>query len=165
MSTEHEQKPWYKHPHVWLLITFPVLAIIGGMHMLYLAATSKDSLVSDNYYKEGNNININQRLQLEKAALAKGITAQIILGDNQQSVRILLNRNDLGPLKLKIVHPTMDGLDQELVLNSPSGSMYTGSLKRALQAGKWHVELSDEKKTWSMRKPWTTQRNESIALP
>ncbi len=163
MSMQHEQKPWYKHPHVWLLITFPVLAIMGGMHMLYLAATSKDSLVSDNYYKEGNNIN--QRLQLEKAAIAKGITGQVILGDNQQSIRILLNRNDLGPIKLKIVHPTLDGLDQEVTLSNPVGSMYTGQLKQVLQPGNWYLELSDSNKTWSLRKPWATQRSESIALP
>ncbi|MGL4994855.1 MAG: FixH family protein [Deefgea sp.] len=163
MSTQHDQKPWYKHPHVWLLITFPVLAILGGMHMLYLAATSTDSLVSDNYYKEGNNIN--QRLQLEKTALELGITGQVILGDNQQSIRILLNRKDLGPIKLKLVHPTLDGLDQEVTLTSNAGPMYTGTLKQALQPGNWHVELSDEKKTWSLRKPWATQRNESIALP
>jgi hypothetical protein len=163
MSTPHEEKPWYKHPHVWLLITFPVLAILGGMHMLYLAATSKDSLVSDNYYKEGNNIN--QRLQLEKAALAKGITAQVILGDNQQSIRILLNKKELGPIKLKIVHPTMNGLDQEITLSNPTAGMYIGNLKQPLQAGNWHVELSDDIKTWSLRKTWATQRNESVALP
>nr|WP_314900474.1 FixH family protein [uncultured Deefgea sp.] len=163
MSTPHEEKPWYKHPHVWLLITFPVLAILGGMHMLYLAATSKDSLVSDNYYKEGNNIN--QRLQLEKAALAKGITAQVILGDNQQSIRILLNKKELGPIKLKIVHPTMNGLDQEITLSKQTGGMYIGNLKQPLQAGNWHVELSDDIKTWSLRKTWATQRNESVALP
>jgi hypothetical protein len=163
MSTPHEEKPWYKHPHVWLLITFPVLAIMGGMHMLYLAATSKDSLVSDNYYKEGNNIN--QRLQLEKAALAKGITAHVILGDNQQSIRILLNQKDLGPIKLKIVHPTMNGLDQEITLSNPTAGMYTGSLKQPLKAGNWHVELTDDMKTWSIRKTWATQRSESISLP
>lgn len=163
MSTPHEQKPWYKHPHVWLLITFPVLAIMGGMHMLYLAATSTDSLVSDNYYKEGNNIN--QRLQLEKAAIAKGITGQVILGDDQQSIRILLNRTDLGAIKLKLVHPTLDGSDQEITLDKPTGSMYTGQLKQALQAGNWYLELSDSNKTWSLRKPWPTQRSESIALP
>lgn len=163
MSTEHENKPWYKHPHVWLLITFPALAILGGMHMLYLAATSKDSLVSDNYYKEGNNIN--QRLQLEKNAVAKGINAQIILGDNQQSLRILLNRKDLGPITLKLSHPTLKGLDQEVTLNNPAGSMYMGQLKQPLQAGNWYLELTDTGKTWSMRKSWATQRNESVTLP
>ncbi len=165
MNTEHEHKPWYKHPHVWLLITFPVLAIIGGMHMLYLAATSTDSLVSDNYYKEGNNININQRLQLEKAAVTKGITGQVFLGEDQKSIRVLVNQKDLGALKLKLVHPTMDGLDQETILNSTAGPMYTGTLKHTLQQGNWYVELSDSNKTWSLRKPWSTQRNESLSLP
>ncbi|MBM5570572.1 MULTISPECIES: FixH family protein [Deefgea] len=163
MSTHDEQKPWYKHAHVWLLITFPVLAIMGGAHMLYLAATSKDSLVSDNYYKEGNNIN--QRLQLEKNAAAKGITAQVILGDNQQSIRVLFNQNNLGPIKLKLVHPTLNGLDQEITLSQPAGSMYTGQLKQALAAGNWYLELSDNSSTWSLRKPWATQRSESVALP
>ncbi|WP_051534478.1 FixH family protein [Deefgea rivuli] len=158
-----EQKPWYKHPHVWLLITFPALAIIGGIDMLYLAATSTDSLVSDNYYKEGNNIN--QRLALEKAATTKGITGQVYLGEDQKSVRVLFNKNDLGPIKLKLVHATLSGLDQEVTLNNTLGSMYTGTLTQGLQQGNWYVELSDAKKSWSIRKSWSTQHHDSLTFP
>jgi hypothetical protein len=165
MSTQHEEKPWYKHPHVWLLITFPVLAIIGGMHMLYLAATNPDSLVSDNYYKEGNNININQRLQLEKAALEKGITGQIYLSDDMKSIRVLMNKPELGNLKIKLQHPTMDGLDQAVTLKATNGPMYTATLTQPLHVGNWYIELSDEKRTWSLQKRWSTQHMASLSLP
>ncbi len=162
MTTEAEQKPWYKHPHVWLLITFPVLAILGGIDMLYLAATSTDSLVSDNYYKEGNNIN--QRIALEKTAVTKGITGQMYLGEDQKSVRILLNKENLGPLKLKLVHSTLSGLDQEVTLNN-EGSMYSGKLKQGLQQGNWYMELHDANKTWSIRKAWSTQHQDNLVFP
>ncbi|MBM5575751.1 FixH family protein [Deefgea sp. CFH1-16] len=158
-----EQKPWYKHPHVWLLITFPVLAIMGGFHMLYLVSTSTDSLVSDNYYKEGNQVN--QRLEQDQAAVAKGITAQILLGDNQRTVRIILNRNDLGPIKLKVIHPTLSGQDQEAPLSSNDGIIYNGEFAHPVTANRWYAELSDMKNTWSLRKEWASQISAALTLP
>ena len=158
----HQGKPWYKHPHVWLLITFPVLAILGGIHMLYLVSTSTDSLVSNSYYKEGNQIN--QRLALDKATAAQGVSAQIMLGDDLKSVRLIVNKAPAGAITLKLSHPTQSARDQEITLSAQNG-MYAGSLKQPIDQGRWYVELSDEKNSWLLRKDWRVASSDSLNLP
>ena len=51
------KKPWYREFYVWLVIFFPVLAIVAGFYTLKLAIESDDGLVEDDYYKQGIEIN------------------------------------------------------------------------------------------------------------
>ena len=159
----HQGKPWYKHPHVWLLITFPVLAILGGMHMIYLVVQSKDSLVSNSYYKEGNLIN--QRNALDKSMANQGISAQLTLADDQKSIRVIINHKSSGIVQLKLSHPTLSELDQNVALTQSADNMYTGQLSQALDQGRWYIEISDTKKTWELRKEWRIASSSSINLP
>ena len=53
-----EKKPWYAEPWVWLMISFPLAAVIGGMITIYLAVLTSDGLVVDDYYKRGKAINV-----------------------------------------------------------------------------------------------------------
>ena len=53
-----DTKRWYAEPWVWLLIALPMTAVIGGMITIYLAVTTSDGLVVDDYYKRGKAINI-----------------------------------------------------------------------------------------------------------
>jgi hypothetical protein len=58
MREPHDTKPWHRQPWVWLLIALPMSAVIGGMVTLYIAVTTSDGLVVDDYYRRGKAINL-----------------------------------------------------------------------------------------------------------
>ena len=53
MTSQPDKKPWHRQPWVWLLIALPMTAVIGGMVTIYIAVTTSDGLVVDDYYKRG----------------------------------------------------------------------------------------------------------------
>jgi hypothetical protein len=157
-----EEKPWYKHRLVWMLILFPALAVLGGINMIYLAYTNHDGLVSDNYYKDGQEIN--QRLALDQQAVTKGITAQVLIGEDQQNVRVILNQAVEGALTLKIVHPTKSGVDQTITLAAQGPMLFSGKLTQPLATERWQIEVGDQKNTWRLSKEWQVLPDEPLLI-
>ncbi|WP_373975275.1 FixH family protein [Chitinibacter sp. SCUT-21] len=157
-----DNKPWYKHGFVWLIIFFPALAIIAGIHMGYLAYTNKDGLVSDSYYKDGQRIN--ERLALDTKAQSIGIEAQLFLGDDQQSIRVILNQDLAERLNLKLSHPTRVGIDQTVELKPQGSKMFVGKLANPIALERWQVELVDQKSTWRLVKEWQVLLGEPVQL-
>lgn len=49
--------PWWTFGHVWLVIAGPVIVVIAGFVTLYLAISSPDPVVSEDYYRQGVEIN------------------------------------------------------------------------------------------------------------
>jgi hypothetical protein len=57
-------KIWYKQFWPWFLIVVPLTSMVLSFSMLRLAFTGEDSMVIDDYYKEGRGINLKiQKLQ------------------------------------------------------------------------------------------------------
>src|SRR5690606_32563701 len=56
-STSPEQTPWWRQLWPWFLISLPACAVIASLVTLWLAMDSADSLVVDDYYREGRAIN------------------------------------------------------------------------------------------------------------
>lgn len=61
-------QPWWKFGHVWMIIAGPVLVVIAGFVTLYLAVRTPDPVVSEDYYRQG--IEINKTLAADPASLA-----------------------------------------------------------------------------------------------
>ena len=57
-------EPWWKFGHVWLVVAGPAVVVVASFITLYLAVTRPDALVSEDYYREGMEIN----KTLEKSA-------------------------------------------------------------------------------------------------
>ena len=58
------QKVWYKQFWPWFLIIVPLTSMVLSFTMMNLAFTGEDSMVIDDYYKEGRAINLKiQKLQ------------------------------------------------------------------------------------------------------
>ncbi|MBL0421042.1 FixH family protein [Ramlibacter sp. AW1] len=57
--------PWWRHGHVWLVIAGPVVAVVAGFTTLFLALSTSDPLVAQDYYRQG--IEINRTLAAESA--------------------------------------------------------------------------------------------------
>ena len=55
--SDRDTRPWYSHPYVWMVIAFPLAAVIAGFITLTLAIQSDTGLVVDDYYRKGQAIN------------------------------------------------------------------------------------------------------------
>ena len=143
-SSEH--RPWYREGSVWLIIAFPVIAIIGCAITIVIAIASSDGLVADDYYKQG--LAINQTIARDEEARALGLKAVVRLRDGE--VRVSLEAQTQMPesVLLTLVHPTRAGEDQALQLKR-SGEDYVAPFTH-LSAGRWNIRLEDESRSWRM---------------
>jgi hypothetical protein len=140
MSTM-SRKHWYSEPWVWLLIALPLSAVIGGMITLWLAVTTSDGLVVDDYYERGKEINLD--LARDKAALSRGASATITLDMPANAIDIRLGTIAGGwpdHIRFSLLHPTRAGHDVVIdMLHAGSGD-YRGTLP-APTAGHWYVQI------------------------
>jgi hypothetical protein len=143
MSEPVVKTPWYREPYVWLLITFPAMAVIGGFITLNLAITSSDGIVADDYYKRG--LEINRSFERDKAATAHGLMADMTfnIGDKlidiQFSTKPEYQLSDTVVLSFK--HHTRQGFDLKVLLQRIDATHYQLPLPE-LVAGEWTVELA-----------------------
>jgi len=49
--------PWWKFGHVWMVIAGPAIVVLASFATFYLALTRPDPVVSDDYYRQGIEIN------------------------------------------------------------------------------------------------------------
>jgi hypothetical protein len=139
--TGQESKRWYQEPWVWLLIAFPLSAVIGGFFTLYLAIISDDGLVVDDYYKRGKTIN--RDLARDAAAARYHAEASLALDLSGNALRLKLgaiNGTWPGSVRLSLLHPTRAGKDQALVLPHGNEGNYRGRINELTQ-GHWYVQL------------------------
>jgi len=146
MNANTEQQPWYRHPWVWLLIALPSAAVIAGFITLYLAITTSDGLVVDDYYQQGKAIN--RVLARDRAAAEHGLEARITLdaGNNRVAVQLAARDTDLPEtltLTLTILHPTAPGHDQQVRLTRIGDDRYRGHFDD-LHRGRWDVQLETD---------------------
>jgi hypothetical protein len=59
--------PWWKHGQVWLLVAGPAAVVVAGVVTAWVAITHPDSVVEEDYYRRG--IEINRRLAQDRAML------------------------------------------------------------------------------------------------
>ncbi|HSV34346.1 MAG TPA: FixH family protein [Ramlibacter sp.] len=67
MNEQRESRPWWRHGHVWLLISGPAVVVVAGLVTAWIAAASPDPVVAADYYRRG--IEINKTLAREKALM------------------------------------------------------------------------------------------------
>ncbi|MBL1143120.1 MAG: FixH family protein [Proteobacteria bacterium] len=147
----NENKPWHKEHYVWMIIFFPMLAIVGGIITTILAVQSNDGLVVDDYYKEG--LEINRTLERDKLALAYKLNADITLNEELGEVVIVLKADDefVYPeyLSVTFLHSTRAGLDEEVNMMLTEKSTYRGHLSKLVK-GKWYVYI--QRDSWRLIK-------------
>lgn len=124
--------PWYKQFWPWVLIALPSVVVIACGFTIYLAFTANDSVVSDNYYKDG--MKINQRLDQDLKAKELGLEAlvrfDLEVGDILLDITGLIK--DPERLQLQIIHPTTGLRDVTIILHHLQGNRYRGDLDSSL---------------------------------
>ena len=142
----------------------PLVVIVAGFVTLYLAVTTSDGLVADDYYKQG--LAINQTIARGERARALGITATLQSNEARTHVRVFL-RGALEPparVRLAFVHRTRAGEDQEVTLRATAPGVYEASLA-APRGASWRLELSDEAKEWRLSGDWPAADGNAVLGP
>ena len=160
-----EIEPWYRHRWPWLLMAGPLMVVVAGVFTAYLAVTSNDGLVDDDYYKQG--LAVNKLGEREQRAAALGLQAEVMQRSDGAQLRLLLRAGTdfVLPevLVLRLVHPTRGGADQRVVLRADGGGSYSGKLAAPL-AGRWHLSLEDDRQRWRLTGTWLIEKNASLRL-
>lgn len=144
-----ESGPWYKERWTWLLMTMPVLAIIGGGITMWLAITSFDGLVADDYYKQG--MGVNKVLARAAAARDLGLKGRVLFSMEEVTVELTARPGVQLPkdIMLTLAHPTRGGADQVITMNG-AGGVYRARIPNALVSAHWKVLLEDESHVWRL---------------
>ncbi|MEC9410457.1 MAG: FixH family protein, partial [Pseudomonadota bacterium] len=79
--TSEKTTPWYKEPMMLLVIGVPLAAVVWGFIMLSLALDTKDSLVSNSYYKDG--MSYTQDLRFHEGARRLNVQADLTFTEDE----------------------------------------------------------------------------------
>lgn len=66
-TTTHPPQPWWKFGYVWLVIAGPCVVVVAGFVTAWLAMSSPDPLLAEDYYRRG--VEINKALAKDKAMM------------------------------------------------------------------------------------------------
>ncbi len=58
--------PWWKFGHVWLVVSGPAIVVVASFITFYLAYSGMDTVVDENYYQKG--VEINRTLTAESTS-------------------------------------------------------------------------------------------------
>lgn len=142
-------RPWYKEFWAWFLIAVPIVTLIMGGVLLKLAISTEDSLVVDDYYKEGKAINAT----LDKEALARkrNITTDLTIDNGSIALKFHSGIPQEGnALKLSFYHVTLEERDISVLLSRDANGIYRGFIEQNMD-GKWRVSLTPFDESWKIQ--------------
>ena len=151
--------PWYKQPWLWFILSVPIASVILSSIMVSVAVIGKDSLVSDNYYKDG--MGINQTIEQDKLAVQLNIIPVVTIQDTTVTVKI---QSEAMPtqafLTLKLLHPTVSEKDLTIrLLPTPDG--FIGDLPNKAE-GRRYLDLYGFDNSWRIREEVYLPLNQHI---
>ena len=158
-----DDRPWYKEPWPWILMSGPAAVIVAGSITAWMAFASADGLVADDYYKQG--LAVNQTLRRDTLAADRHYQVSAIASADLTRMRLHLTGAAQLPeaLRLTISHPTRSGLDQTIDLRPMESGWYESPL-HAPERGRWHLTLEDAQRTWRMTGTWHLAGASSIVF-
>lgn len=156
MSHPSSPEIWWKQPWPWIVIGLLTVTVVASMYTLYIAASTTDSLVADDYTKQGRGIN--QRLAKDKEAERLGVVLQTqwsrIDGDLIR-IKVHFKAADTAALtpdylKMQLAHPTLASRDISASLVQIAPGIYQTQISN-LGNGNWHSAIEDANGRWRVR--------------
>ena len=165
--SDRQLKPWYRYGWPWFLISIPFVSVLLGAMMLYLALSTNNSLVVDDYYKEGKGINL--RIERDRSAALLGLSATL----NVTTEGLLLDVSRKMPalpeqllaeatmmeagfhwpaaMQLQWIHVTQAERDGEAVFQSIGGDRYLAAGTQLPDIGKYRLHIQPvERAHWRL---------------
>lgn len=156
-----QAEPWYRYGWPWFLISIPLVSVALGIMMLVLGLSANNSLVVDDYYKEGKGINL--RIERDRLASLLGLSARVhatgdgLIIDVARQATVLPSTADAelreqaeqaervfqwpATLTLRWVHVTRAELDAQVQLQSLGGDRYLATAARLPSDGRYRLHL------------------------
>lgn len=161
VESQDKQKPWYKQFWPWFLIALPLSSVIAGVTTVIIAANTTDSMVVDDYYKDGLAINES----LAKKNKAKEMKVQARLEFDEQRIRVQVSAKDdiKDSLFLNFQHATLSERDFRLALKKDAKGNYYSELDKDL-AGSWFISLFPYQRGWEVEQKVTLPSSLEITL-
>lgn len=145
-----DKLPWYKQFWPWFLIAIPATSVVTGIVLITLAVNGRDTLVRDDWYKDG--MAINQRLEKRDKAKNAGIKAYFSFNTDDNIVTLRLDNlnpaQDSG-LQLELIHPTLEQRDIHAPLFKTPDNRYFAKLTAA-PSGFYYALLSSSQGQWEI---------------
>lgn len=152
MDPQPAQRPWYRQGWPWFLLLLPATAVVASFVTLYIAISHPQSVVRDEYYKDG--LAVNRSLAQAEAARALGLAGELAIEPATRLVTLRIAPADALPatLYLALLHPTDAELDRVLPLARLGEGEYAGTLD-ALPDGRRYLQLgaSRDSSPWLLR--------------
>lgn len=159
---QEDARPWYKEPLMWMVVGIPLITIAWGGVMLTLALSSKDSLVSDSYYKDGMSYTENRAFDQRAARLQ--VRASLVATADELRVSLEGYFDEMPhTLIVQLIHPTLEDRDQTLMLQQLEPGIYAAPLELALPS-KRRIWLQSPEQGWRVRTSTTIAENQVLQL-
>jgi len=139
-------RPWYREPMMWLVTTIPALTVVAGLSTVVIAHRTSDTVVADEYRKEG--LAIYRDPTRDRAAAQLGVRAELRVVDDRLVVRLA---PPVAPASLVVLlsHATRADLDRLVTLPRLADGSYAAPIA-PLAAGHWHLEVSPADRAWRL---------------
>ncbi len=157
--------PWYKQFWPWFIIAIPLSAVIAGIAMIIVSVDGADTLVKEDYYKEG--LAINKQFEKSRKASELEITAEIVLIEGKLSLSVTSAKPIVENLSLDFRHATIDSKDFSVKLQQTSNGKYFALLSQQQLdqiMGKWYLTLSPFSSSWHLKSQWTLPNKSPLML-
>ena len=130
--------PWYRQFWCWFLIALPSAAVIASVITVFIAVSDSDTLVSDDYYKDG--LAINRTFARAEQAAQNNIHATL----EQNGSTLNLRFSGVAPqtVELNWLHPVSAKRDQSLSIALTGNSIQLDT--QHLKSGKWYLEITGQ---------------------
>lgn len=151
-SAAAQARPWYREYWVWLLMIPPAASVLGGVTMVYLAASEPVALVIEDYARIEEITQ--ERFARDARAAALGLHADLLFeadADGRTRIAVALSGDPgllhPGSLLLRLHHATNRNADRDLTL-ARAGTHYVAETD--LVEGRYRVELLAPDETWRL---------------
>ncbi|PXF63419.1 FixH family protein [Kangiella spongicola] len=161
MSNVKQEKPWYKQFWPWFVIAIPFTSVITGTSLLIIASNTTDSMVVDDYYKDG--LAINESLAKKNKAKELGVSATLSFDNQRVTVEISANSEIQDSLFLDFQHATLETKDFTMALKQDASGKYYSELNHDI-SGKWFINLHPYQKQWEVEKKVTLPSSQEVIL-
>jgi hypothetical protein len=155
-------KIWYKQFWPWFLIVVPLTSMVLSFTMMNLAFTGEDSMVIDDYYKEGRAINLKIQ-KLEQAKILDISTKTQVFTDYVEVIFISGEPENGEALTLDFFHSTQKFKDFSVTLLRDANGVYRAPLTGDV-LGKWQLSLHPFNEDWKVQKVVSLPQTKSFDL-
>lgn len=159
MSEQTPIAPWYRQPWFWFLTIFPLAAIIWCISMIIVASNLDDTMVTDDYSKEGRGINL--QIARDQKAADLGMVAEMAFEDRTIALNLDTSQGpaDFPYLILNLFHPTLADRDRTIQFQKVGDGQYRGNLLEEID-GRWYYDLRGPDNVWRLKgEAWLPAEN------